>query len=214
MLGRLLRRERGAVMAVAALTLTVLLLFAGLALDFGRAHLLKAQLQTAVDASALAGALQVRDMVELEIERLELVEWWCTDPVTKTNYRCDSWDPATPVRVEGTKSALIRGDGWRRQVASRCTGSYMCPGDYRIVRSWLELPRDTGAVAEDAFLRNATWPGGTLGATVEDVQVRIDQDKTEVTTSATMTVPTSFLKLVGIDYLKFTRTGSAVPVRL
>ncbi|MFZ5825169.1 MAG: pilus assembly protein TadG-related protein, partial [Bacillota bacterium] len=41
-------------MVIVALFLTLLLLFTGLALDLGRAHLLRAQLQTAVDAGALA----------------------------------------------------------------------------------------------------------------------------------------------------------------
>lgn len=54
-------------MALTAIAMVLLLLFAGLALDFGRTHLLRAQFQTALDAAALAGALEVIPMVEIAI---------------------------------------------------------------------------------------------------------------------------------------------------
>lgn len=213
MLNRLRREERGAVMVMAALSLTVLLLFAGLALDFGRAHLLKAQLQTAVDAAALAGALQVVPMVELEMGRWEGVQVWCQDMVSKKMYPCIHWERATPVRVTGTHWDLVNKEGWRAAFAPYCNWPYRCEGDYTKVREWLILPPTTTGVAEETFRKNAVWPGGSFGARVEDLRVSMDQVNVEVTATATMSTPTSFLKLVGMNELRFTRTGSAQPVR-
>src|ERR1700674_2806908 len=48
--------QRGFVLVYMAATLTVLLLFAGLAVDSGRAYVVKAQLTKAVDGAALAAA--------------------------------------------------------------------------------------------------------------------------------------------------------------
>jgi Mg-chelatase subunit ChlD len=50
------RDERGAILALLAIGLVVLLGMAGLVLDSGRAYLVKARLSRAVDAGALAGA--------------------------------------------------------------------------------------------------------------------------------------------------------------
>ncbi len=49
-------RERGQILILCAVTLVVLLLFVGLAIDFGMAYLTKASLGKAVDAAALTGA--------------------------------------------------------------------------------------------------------------------------------------------------------------
>lgn len=59
MRGRI-RDERGAVIAVVAICLTVLLGICGLALDAGRGYLARAELARAVDAGALAGARALR----------------------------------------------------------------------------------------------------------------------------------------------------------
>jgi Flp pilus assembly protein TadG len=53
------RGERGQVIVMCALSLLILLLFAGLAIDFGLAYLTKADLGKAVDAAALTGARYV-----------------------------------------------------------------------------------------------------------------------------------------------------------
>jgi Flp pilus assembly protein TadG len=49
-------RERGQVLVLCALSMFVLLLFVGLAVDFGMAYVTKARLGKAVDAAALSGA--------------------------------------------------------------------------------------------------------------------------------------------------------------
>lgn len=212
MLQRLRRDQQGATMVLAAASLTLLLLFAGLALDFGRAHLLRTHLQTAVDAAALAGALQVIPMVELEIPRWRRVPDTCFDPVTGAPYRCYYWEPAPPARVSGPRWDLINRGQWRQAVGSQCTSPYRCDSAYQIVREWLILPPNTIPVAENAFHANETWPGGSSGIRVTGLAVSTNPARVEVTATATMTVPTSFLKLIGIGELRLTRTGSAVPV--
>ena len=53
---KVFRNEDGFTMIYLAVTLTVLLLFTGLAVDSGRAYLVKAQLSKAVDGAALGAA--------------------------------------------------------------------------------------------------------------------------------------------------------------
>jgi len=199
-------------MVMAAFTFTILLLFAGLALDFGRAHLLRAQLQTAVDAASLAGALQVVPMVELRISRLREVEYTCPDPVTGAPSDCVRWVRASDVLLEGTELDLLIQNHWRLRAGSRCTGSYSCDPP-TVEREWLVLPATTVPVAESTFAKNAQWPGGRLKPQVLNLRVTTNAAKAEVTATANMVMPTTFLRLVGIDELRFTRSGSAVPVR-
>ena len=52
----LARNERGNVLAIVIAMLTVLLLISGVAMDMGRVIAVRAELQRALDASALAGA--------------------------------------------------------------------------------------------------------------------------------------------------------------
>lgn len=212
MLSRLRRDTQGAVMVMAAFTFTILLLFAGLALDFGRAHLLRAQLQTAVDAASLAGALQVVPMAELQINRLRAVEYTCYDPITGAPSDCLDWERASDAVVSGTQWDLIHEGNWKVRTGASCTWPYRCT-DYDISREWLVLPESTVPVAESTFAKNAQWPGGQLQPQVLNLRVTTNQTKAEVTARATMVMPTTFLKLVGIDELRFTRTGSAVPVK-
>lgn len=207
MLNRLRRDERGAVMYIAAASFTVLLLFAGLALDFGRAYLLKAQLQTAVDSGSLAGALQVIPYATIAVDRWVANEN-CTDPVTGKPYRCLNWDQVGAATVYGPKWPLLNG-GWRAAMGSQCDYPYRCSGTPWVVSEKLILPGNTSAVAQDAFGRNSKWPPGTR---IYDVSVSINPEKAEVTTRATLSFPTTFLKLIGIRELRFTRTGTAKPV--
>lgn len=57
---RQIRNDRGAVLAMVAVSLAVLLGIGGLALDSGRGYLVKARLARAVDAGVLAGARSLR----------------------------------------------------------------------------------------------------------------------------------------------------------
>ncbi|MFZ1085192.1 MAG: pilus assembly protein TadG-related protein [Terracidiphilus sp.] len=56
---RMLRDERGSVLALTALSMTMLLSFMALAIDLGNIYYNQRQLQTLADAAAMAGALEV-----------------------------------------------------------------------------------------------------------------------------------------------------------
>jgi hypothetical protein len=201
-------------MVMAAASFTALLLFAGLALDFGRAHLLRAQLQTAVDAASLAGALQVVPMVELHIDRWVWDDQTCYDPISKKPYDCSTWERTSPAVVTGPHWDLVYLGGWRNYTGGQCNWPYQC-GTPHIAREWAVLPESTVPVARNTFAQNASWPTGSLGPQVLDLTVTVDRSKPvpEVTATATMSMPTTFLKLAGIEQLRFTRSGTAAPVK-
>lgn len=200
-------------MVILALALTLLLLFTGLALDFGRAHLLRAQLQTAVDAGALAGALQVEPMVTLEVDRWLAVEDWCPDPVSGKPYPCLTWELVNPAAASGSWKDLVTKNGWRRAVAIQCGWPHRCAADFIVAQEWLVLPPTTERAAREAILLNATWPGGPHGATLEAMSVDVHPDSAAVTASAVLKLPTHFLRLVGLHELRLSRSGTATPVR-
>ena len=60
------KQERGQILILCAICLIVLLLFVGLAIDFGLAYVTKARLGKAVDAAALTGqSIRLRRQVRL-----------------------------------------------------------------------------------------------------------------------------------------------------
>jgi hypothetical protein len=61
-------RERGQILPMVALLSVVLIALIGLALDVGRIMIARAELRRAVDAAALAGVLELPDMVSAETE--------------------------------------------------------------------------------------------------------------------------------------------------
>ncbi len=74
----MIKDDRGFVTVITAITLPVMLLFAAFALDFGRAFILKHELQSAADAAALAGASQAALRSEYETWEVQagIVEEW------------------------------------------------------------------------------------------------------------------------------------------
>jgi hypothetical protein len=215
MLSRHSSSEQGAVAVFTALCVTLLFLFTGLALDFGRVHLLRAQLQTAVDAAALAGALQVVPMVDLEIDRWIASEGTCSDPATGRQYRCLVWSGATPVQISGPEWDLLIQNRWQTAAQSQCSWPYRCGGSPTVTGRKLILPPNTEAITQETFEKNALWPN-TLGTQVAALSVRPDDrdpQKPKVTATARLVTSTSFLKLVGIRQMQITRSGTAVPVR-
>ncbi|MFZ5816697.1 MAG: pilus assembly protein TadG-related protein [Bacillota bacterium] len=143
-MGEWLRNQRGGTMVILSVVLTALLLFAGLVLDLGRAHLLRAQLQTAVDAGALAGAMEVTPTA--------------ADPLPASEARCR-------------------------------------------------------AAVRQAVQVNATWPEGRRGTVMESLEVEIDRRSITVKVSATLRLPTHFLRLIGVKQLRLSRSATATPVR-
>ena len=66
-----IRREDGQALIIMALTLVVMLGFAGLVVDIGRAYLAQRQLQTAVDAAALAGGQSLPNSTAAQTQALD-----------------------------------------------------------------------------------------------------------------------------------------------
>lgn len=199
-------------MVMAAAYLTVFLLVTGLAFDFGRAHLYGTLLQSAVDASSLAGALEVIPMVELSVPRWRYQSDECWDSGRQEWYDCGGWERTSTARISGSEFDLYP-NAWWDKVQPSCRYPYRCDKRYSIEREWIVMPPSSDTVARHAFDLNAKWPTGSFGATVEKVTVRTNTATAEVTTTATLSTPTAFLKLIGIHRLEFTRTGTGKPVR-
>ncbi len=66
--------EQGAAVVIVAVSMTVLLAFAGAAVDFGMVYLNTSQLQTALDAGVMAGAARLPDTVLAESTAKEYIE--------------------------------------------------------------------------------------------------------------------------------------------
>lgn len=56
-----LRNRKGATLVLVAIMMTVLIAFAGIAIDASRLYVMRAQLQTTADAAAIAGIVEVKD---------------------------------------------------------------------------------------------------------------------------------------------------------
>jgi len=114
---RNLSSQKGFVLVYMAATLTTLLLFTGLAVDTGRAYVVKAQLTKAVDGAALAAARSLNSgNPRNEAERVFKTNFplgylgttAITDPATATNFFGLATDPSTGVNtVTVTASATV-----------------------------------------------------------------------------------------------------------
>ena len=197
--------------ALTAVYMIVALAFVGLAVDIGRAHLYKAMVQNAVDASALAGALQIIPMVEIAITRWYYDEYPCSDP-DGNPIMCGHWVRTSPVVLQGPEAELLDGQEWWRRAQPKCQWPYRCRGTYEIVREWIIMPPTAVEIARAAFDINRTFPGAD-GATVEDVTIDANLEAMTIRTTATLSVRTYFLKLIGIETMRFTQSGAAAPVR-
>jgi Flp pilus assembly protein TadG len=108
--------QKGFVLVYMAATLSALLLFTGLAVDTGRAYVVKAQLTKAVDGAALAGARNLNSgNPRTEAEKIFKANFptgyvgtsWVTDP-TAPSFFALSTDPSTGVNtVTVTASATV-----------------------------------------------------------------------------------------------------------
>lgn len=210
------REQRGAAMILTAVSLMTLLLLTGLALDYGRAHLLRAQLQTALDAAALAGALQSEPWVKVTVLRREWfqVQDQCWDPENGVWYGCGwHWESrsADSCCLTGKEIDLVYREAWRQQVA--CGWPYDCLGT-RIEESWIVLGDSALDWARDAFARNAAWPRGPGGVTLREFWVGPDPGgQARVAARAVLALPTGFLRLAAVSEIRVARTAAAEPVR-
>jgi Flp pilus assembly protein TadG len=104
----LVRREEGVALIYIAVTMTVLLLFTGLAVDAGRGYVVKAALSKAVDGAALAAARELnsgsprqkaQQVFKANFPTGFLGVNSVTDPTTDPNFYNLTTDPATGVNT-------------------------------------------------------------------------------------------------------------------
>ena len=104
LLNRLRRDERGQSMVLFAIALPVIILFIGFGIDLARMHVVRTDLQAALDAAALAGAQGVQ--LNITQQKTTVCDQYGTDPVTgqqicvkshtvTTVYETLSMNPAT-----------------------------------------------------------------------------------------------------------------------
>src|SRR5579884_413968 len=111
-----MRNERGVVMVYMAVILTALLLFSGLALDGGRAYVVKAQLSKAVDGAAL-GAARALNSGDPKGEAVRIFTAnfpsgflgtvSSTDPTSDADFFSSTVDTATGVNIVDVKATAV-----------------------------------------------------------------------------------------------------------
>lgn len=224
-----MRDQRGSTLVLTAVFLMVMVLFAGLVLDLGRGHLLRAQLQTALDAAALAGALVTDPYYHASSIRVFRVQWYrywvddyCYDPALGW-YPCGGhWEYATRQAPDwccpkGYDRDLFGGDRpyWSQP---QCQYPYVCTG-YRYEERWASRLQHPAAeeTAREVFLANvAILPRGPAAPVLQDFEV-VAEDRPDPYHNATvlawarMGMPTEFLRLVGLGELQVYRAAEAQP---
>jgi len=108
--------ERGVVMIYMAIALTAMLLFSGLALDSGRAYVVKAQLSKAVDGAAL-GAARALNSGDPRGEAVRIFKanfpagylgtLTSTDPTTDPGFFTSTVDPTTGINTVDVKATAV-----------------------------------------------------------------------------------------------------------
>src|SRR6476619_4206794 len=110
------RSERGVALVYTAVLLTVLLIFTGLAVDSGRAYLVKAQLSKAVDGAALAAARALNSgnprAEAVQIFKANFPPGYlgtaaAPDPTAAANFFTSAVNPATGVNVVTVTASAV-----------------------------------------------------------------------------------------------------------
>ena len=111
-----MRNERGVVMVYMAVALTALLLFSGLALDGGRAYVVKAQLSKAVDGAAL-GAARALNSGDPRGEAVRIFKAnfpagyfgtsSSTDPTSDPSFFTSTTDPVTGINTVDVQARAV-----------------------------------------------------------------------------------------------------------
>ncbi|MEW6541927.1 MAG: Tad domain-containing protein [Bacillota bacterium] len=191
--------ERGFALLFTVLTISILLLFAGLATDFARLWVAREDLRTAVDAAALAGSLEAQRMVKITVGQ---GEWVCTTSADGVVSCSCEWKP--PRTMTGAEAHLIDRGGWRQ---------HRCDYFLGIERRWIEYPASARTVAQETL--DVNWPrfmrpeaGGAK--TSESVEIfRSGSQYPSVRVRAAGTMDTTLLKVAGIESLAAADCGQA-----
>lgn len=192
-----MRDERGFALLFTVLTVSVLLLFAGLATDFARLWVAREDLQTAVDAAALAGAGEGQRHVKITVGQ---GDWVCHTSDDGT-VSC-SCEPRPSRTMVGTERQLIEQGGWRR---------HRCDYFLGIERRWIEYPPSTGTVALQTL--DANWPrflSPEAGGAATNKEVAVYPSGPQVRVRAAGAMDTTFLKIANIESLATAKCGQAL----
>jgi hypothetical protein len=196
-----LKDERGTIMVQMCVVMTVLWLFAGLAVDIARAWVAREELKTAVEAASLAGALNGEKHVELTVRRAH--QECSVDEDGRTHCRCVTDGIIT---VRGTEEELIDEKGWRRSSCDKLLG---------YENRWIEYPSDTKSLTETVLDLN--WPGlmsagggGTRGSSTVDVYGSSSEYGPSVVVEADGAVKTTFLNIIGIEDIPLVRKWQSI----
>lgn len=105
MRGMAVRFQRGSVAVMTGLTIAILIGFIGISVDLGRLFVIKAELQTAMDACALAASSQLRPGLNDDAALDRAIAYGRT-PANKANFQDAAIDSA---RIEFSFSVLLAG---------------------------------------------------------------------------------------------------------
>ena len=165
---RFLRDQRGQALIITTVAFTAALLIMAVVLDMGRAWLVRARLQTAVDAATLAGVQKAEVLIQKE-----------KVPVEARDFITDESQLPDPASII-TKSERYDSDGKFLGWDVSWIKSY----EDRIVRVWLDLPTtDAQSEAENVVTANeAHWlaeePMAGVRIYLDDEGVRVIDDRT------------------------------------
>lgn len=139
-LKKLFKSEKGSILPIFAVVITVLLIVMAVAVDFGRQVLVSEKLKTATDSAANAASMSAKRYVRVEIDPGDYRDICCNsdgdcDPCCK--------DCGGPFEVVGREDELLENKGYKR---------YCCScgcGGVEIIDRWVEY-EDNGAEARMA----------------------------------------------------------------
>ncbi|MFZ5632134.1 MAG: TadE/TadG family type IV pilus assembly protein [Bacillota bacterium] len=148
---RIIQDERGSILPLFAVVVTILVMVAAVAVDFARYAAASEKLQTAGDAAATAAAMSAKRYVRLEIDPGRYRD--CC-PKKDGGCRPCCRDCGDSFEVEGREDQLLEGKGYKK---------YCCScgcGRVKILARWVKYEKngsDAAAAAEMFF--NLNKPG-------------------------------------------------------
>ena len=196
--------QRGVMLLLAVIFMTVFLLLAGIGADLARWYVAKEQNQTAVDAASLAGSLHGERYVTIKVQYAHKERRCHTHSDGDRHCRtvCVS-DP--PVTLTGKEKPLAEEGGWKRGT---------CDDDFLgIQERWTEFPNDTESISKAVFDLNTpnqlTVRGGGEINTPSIKAYDSGRYAPSVITKSSGSVKTELLHLIGIDEISVGNCGQA-----
>lgn len=197
---RRIKKQDGIVLPLVAVFLIVLILLAALSTEAGTRILTSERLQVAVDAAALAGALNGQPWLEVAVDRSHKECSYTRD--LKGNILTHCWWQYDTVTLSGQESVLVK--SWAAQAG--CGAGWRCAAHPRVLRRWVVFPADTVRVAQSAFWADAP---ARSGLSIAAPEIQVGGDGT-VQVRASAVLQTHLLRLAGVQTFRLARTGQAM----